>query len=183
LARIQVDIDNRSDHTWQLDIKKASVHPSAAARHFLSKMVDYVAEESIRRFRPVVSATQIAENVSLWLRIQTHDIVHYKINRLHPIIQACLSIASPDQSQRIEAVIDALELSLPIRQLYFDQAANHNVAHDDRQLEARIRQIFDTVLSGLTKDEADAFIVDLPFLEPFRSHPTITKRLLEGRHC
>ena len=183
LARIQIDIDNTSDHAWQLDIKKSSLQPSSAVRDFLATMVSCVTEASVRRFKPAASTSQVSENSALWLRTFKNDSLSFKINRNHPLVIGASATLSQKDARSVAALLDAIEISLPIKQLYFDQALNRNVALDVAGMEERLRGILEILISESPHETSADIVADVSDLEPFRSYPEITTRLCKELLC
>jgi hypothetical protein len=183
LARISVDVDNSIDHEWQLDIKKSTALPSQSARLFLSSMVHFVTNESVRRFVSRASASQLASNQSMWIRKLARDKVTFEINRTHPLITRVVNTMSELEFESFDYMLHSLEMSLPLKQINLDQASRLDVGYDDEATAIRLKRLLESLLIGLSEAERRALASDLPNLEPFRSHPTLTEVLLGARNA
>jgi hypothetical protein len=182
LARVQVDISNRLDHLWQLDIKKSRTYPPESLREGLRQIIYRITEGS-RRVYTYRGRKAPDGVIHAWDRTVDRDGVSYRINHDHPLIAALEKTTSSDQSLLFGQLVRTLEESIPFDAIYADMAselrpmANQNAdgAYD------RLLALAESILSSLGREtvEGQRFLTALPAIEPFTSAPEATKAVLQ----
>lgn len=133
LARIRVDIPNTLDDLWTLDIKKSSALPPAEVRKNLEIIINQIAERSKRtwtfRGKKEVSDTE----THIWNRMKNKQGgYYYEINREHPFVQQLVKV-DPSLKMSIYALLQQIELGLPLNQLYVDLNNDEQITNDNEQ--------------------------------------------------
>ncbi|MSV27493.1 MAG: hypothetical protein EXQ52_01930 [Bryobacterales bacterium] len=171
LARVQVDISNRLDHLWQLDIKKSTTYPPASLREGLKQIISRITESSRRvyTYRGRKSSDAITHT---WDRTVVRDGISYTINRTHPLVAAVEAGIGDDELPLFEAFLRVLEQTLPFDALYADLAselrpATEEPADDARQTLLTLAQRLLAILGGRETEEGKRFLAALPSIEPF----------------
>jgi hypothetical protein len=180
LARIQVDIPNSLDHLWGIDVKKSTAHPPERVRQLLRQVIGFVANKSVnvfserRRKRPNDPITYV------WERSRIRDAIRYDINRDHPVIRDFDGELTLKQRRNFERILDTIELTLPARSIYLDQASNDPVEQDEPETAEDLRELLSELLARCPSElERDRMISAISMVEPFSSHPKITSALLQ----
>lgn len=172
LARIQIDIPNALDHLWGLDVKKSTAHPPEEVRRILRQIIGVVAQKSVNIFQERRRKKINDPITHLWDHSRVRDAIRYDINRDHPLIRAFSDALSSKQRSMLDRVLDAIQFSLPIRQIYVDQASNESIEQGDPEMEARLSDLLGDMLDGCGSDaERKQIIQGLRYLEPFSSYP------------
>lgn len=118
LARIRVDIPNTLDDLWTLDIKKSSALPPAEVRKNLEIIINQIAERSKRTWTFRGKKEVSDSEVHVWNRMKNkHGGFYYEVNRDHPLVKQLIK-ASPGMEKSIYALLQQIELGLPLNQLY-----------------------------------------------------------------
>jgi len=170
LARVQVDISNRLDHLWQLDIKKSTTYPPASLREGLKQIISRITEGSRRvyTYRGRKSSDAITHT---WDRTMERDGISYKINRRHPLVTALEGKISDDDLPLFAAFLRTLEQTLPFDALYADLASELRPAiepaQNPQQALLTLAQQLLAVLGGAKTEEGQRFLAALPSIEPF----------------
>jgi hypothetical protein len=171
LARVQVDISNRLDHLWQLDIKKSTTYPPASLREGLKQIINRITEGSRRvyTYRGRKSSDKITHT---WDRTVLRDGISYTINRKHPLVAALEGRIADDDLPLFDAFLRTLEQTLPFDALYADLASEHRPAIDDPEHDTRstllaLAEKLLAVLGGRESEAGKRFIAALPSIEPF----------------
>ena len=170
LARVQVDISNRLDHLWQLDIKKSTTYPPASLREGLKQIISRITEGSRRvyTYRGRKSSDAITHT---WDRTMERDGISYKINRRHPLVTALEGKISDDDLPLFTAFLRTLEQTLPFDALYADLASELRPAiepaQNPQQALLTLAQQLLAVLGGAKTEEGQRFLAALPSIEPF----------------
>jgi hypothetical protein len=181
LARVQVDISNKLDHLWQLDIKKSTTYPPESLRDGLKQIIHRITEGS-RRVYTYRGRKTPDKIVHAWERIVDRDGIAYRINREHPLLQAITSIVPKAQAALFRELLRVLEDSLPFDALYVDMASEvrptTRALNDD---EEALLTLAENILTSLGRD-TDAgrrFLAALSHTEPFCSVPNIAQAIAQ----
>jgi histidine kinase/DNA gyrase B/HSP90-like ATPase len=183
LARIQIDIPNALDHLWGLDVKKSTASPPYVIRRVLQQIIHAVAAKSTNVFQERRRRDSSGRPVTyLWERTTIRGGVRYDLNRTHPLLSAFSRNLDPDQVRQLENILHSVELALPIRSIYVDQAASETVDQSGVDLELQLPAILEQLLEGTEADpdRRKALIRDLALIEPFKSYPVASRALLEA---
>ena len=171
LARVQVDISNKLDHLWQLDIKKSTTYPPASLREGLKQIISRITEGSRRvyTFRGRKSSDAITHT---WDRTVVRDGISYTINRRHPLVRALEGSIGNDSLPLLSAFLRTLEQTLPFDALYADLASELRPTTEEptegaRQAMLALAKNVLAALGGRETEEGKRFIAALPSIEPF----------------
>jgi hypothetical protein len=179
LARIQIDIPNDLDHLWRLDVKKSAATPPESVRELLRHVIRVVAVKSENVFkerrRRGVADTVITY---LWERTKARSGVRFDINRGNPLVESFVESLTTIQYQQFERLLSAIELALPVRQIYIDQAGNEAVDQSPDTGD-RLAELLTDLTSGLDSERRQKLIEDLLNIEPFKNYPQLTRSLVE----
>ena len=181
LARVRVDIPNRLDSEWKVDVKKASVQPPYQVRERLRRIIETLGATSKRIYR--VRGQKLVEDnrLPVWNRVQDKNEIMYRVNSEHPVLADFLSRVPEHLRYDFSRVIEFVGSSLPMDALFADMGGNpdrvsgsfssdetlhHAVAATYRQLTA----------ANVPTPEMKAM---MQAAEPFRSNWARTEAILE----
>ncbi len=147
LARIRVDIPNTLDDLWTLDIKKSSALPPAEVRKNLEIIINQIAERSKRtwtfRGKKEVNDTE----THIWNRMKNKQGgYYYEINREHPFIQQLIKV-DPSLKMSIYALLQQIELGLPLNQLYVDLNNDEQITNDNEQSIVDVKKSLEAMIT------------------------------------
>lgn len=180
LARIQVDIPNSLDHLWGIDVKKSTAHPPEQVRQLLRQVIGFVANKSVNVFNERRRRRQNDPITYVWERSRIRNAIRYDINRDHPIIRDFDAELTPKQHRNFERILDTIELTLPARSIYLDQASNDPIEQDEPETAGHLKELLSELLARCPgRLERDRMISAISTVEPFSSHPKITNALLQ----
>ncbi len=172
LARVKVDIPNSLDHLWTLDIRKSTVSPPEVVLKNLRPLVRRIADSSRRTwtFRGRKETTDEINHV--WNRVKTREGIRYSINRNHPSLDALISEVTDHARLSLERILNTIESSIPLNQLYVDLTEDEHFAPDPDALSIIRQMALDIVRGSYSKPELgrDVFSV-LATTEPFCNYP------------
>jgi hypothetical protein len=181
LARIQIDTPNALDHLWGLDVKKSTASPPEAVRTLLRQIIQIVADKSTNVFKERQRrGTANADITYLWERSKVRGGLRYGINRAHPLVAAFTADLTTEQLRQLERIFSAVELALPVRQIYVDQASNEPVEQSTDDITDALTALLEDLVRGTEPNRRRALIDDLLHVEPFRNHPAITRSIIEA---
>jgi hypothetical protein len=172
LARIQVDIPNTLDSTWQIDVKKSTARPPGALREELRRIAKVTRKRATEIYRhrgKVIARSATRSDSFVWKQIVRHGKVSYRVNREHPFVQDALELAGENRKQ-VESLIRVIEETVPapLISLQSSQAPDEQALPFDgatSEVAGLLQRLFDSLrASGLTREEAR---VRLAAIEPF----------------
>jgi hypothetical protein len=180
LARVRVDLSNRLDHLWKLDIKKSTTSPPEALRDGLRQIIGRITEGSRNVFIFKGKKASDSKVTHAWDRTIVRDGVSYRINRDHPLLAALAAAVPEAQGSLMEEALALLERSVPLDAIYMDKASHIQPIVDDKEddlktLESLAVQILSSL--GQTTDAAKRFLASLSTVEPFNAHPELAKQI------
>lgn len=178
LARIQIELPNTLDESWQIDIKKSVARPPLVFREQIRAYALKVRQQAVEVYRHKgKSVKQIAGQkfVPLWIDHKRGDKWFYKINRDHPLIDKIRKQAEDKPEKAIDTLLKFIEETIPVKSIYIREAEEpeaqgkpfEGIKHDD--IWTLMTNIFDSLTKqGKTKEEAKAVIINL---DPFNHYP------------
>jgi hypothetical protein len=179
-ARILIDIPNKLDHDWKIDIKKATATPSTSVRKDLIRLgkLTRKAAGSLHRFRG--NQIMLDDSITsfdfqpIWKARKTRDARNYYINTDHPIVQKLLdkeSISSLDLKKLLKLIGDATPVEAII-QYHSEEPESHELRGQDQEPDAGTIELAKMMYaslktSGLAKEVAIKQIFNI---EPFNQY-------------
>lgn len=180
LARVQVDLSNRLDHMWKLDIKKSTTTPPEMLREGLKQIIGKITEGSRNVFVFRGKKASDTRVVHAWDRTIVRGGVTYRINRDHPLLAAITEKTSSSSLDLLEQVLSLLERSLPLDAIYLDKASHIEPLEEEKDnqrafLEALASQIIASL--GARSESAERFLTNLTTIEPFNQNPQLANQI------
>lgn len=180
LARIQVDLSNTLDDLWALDIKKSSALPPAEMRENLRSIIDRIAEKS-RRTWTFRGKKEISDTtVHVWNRLKSPSGgIYYEINREHPLVQQ-LTGCHESLKKPLLALLQQIEKSIPLNQLYVDLNNDEKVDNDQEQDPAAVGDALRALLEMSGEKEGKLSQLEtMAGIEPFSLYPDVCNGIRE----
>ena len=180
LARICVDIPNTLDDLWTLDIKKSSALPPAEVRKNLEIIINQIAERSKRtwtfRGKKEVSDTE----THVWNRMKNKQGgFYYEVNREHPLVQQMIKV-NPDIEMSLNALLQQIEMGLPLNQLYVDLNNDEQITNDNEQSDVEIVKSLQEMITMCADKQEKCNLLDaIACIDPYSSHLDIVEKLKE----
>ncbi len=178
LARIRVDIPNTLDDLWTLDIKKSSALPPAEVRKNLEIIINQIAERSKRtwtfRGKKEVSDTE----THIWNRMKNKQGgYYYEINREHPFVQQLVKV-DPSLKMSIYALLQQIELGLPLNQLYVDLNNDEQITNDNEQSIVDVKKSLEAMITMCAEKQEKCDLLDaVVHIEPYSSYSDVVEEL------
>lgn len=176
LARIQIELPNTLDESWQIDIKKSIARPPLVFREQIRAYALKVRQQAVEVYRHKgKSVKQIAGQkfVPLWVDHKRGDKWFYKINRENPILTKIKEQAKKDSEKAIEMLLRFIEETIPSKSIYIKESeqpelqgtpfedTNHEIIRTTMQA-----MYSSLIKQGKTDEEAKAIISNI---EPFNN--------------
>ena len=187
-ARILIDISNKLDHDWKIDIKKATATPSIIVRKDLVRLgkMTRLAAGNVYRFR----GNQILLDDSItsfdfqpiWKATKKRDgAFEYYINEEHPVLKKSLNgdiIEKKDLKVILKLIGDTTPVEAII-QNYSENPESVELRGEQKELEQGTiklaKMMFESLMqSGVSSDIAVKQILNI---EPFNEYPQIIEYL------
>lgn len=178
LARIRVDIPNTLDDLWTLDIKKSSALPPAEVRKNLEIIINQIAERSKRtwtfRGKKEVNDTE----THIWNRMKNKQGgYYYEINREHPFVQQLIK-ADPSLKISIYALLQQIELGLPLNQLYVDLNNDEQITNDNEQSIVDVKKSLEAMITMCAEKQEKCELLDaVVHIEPYSLYSDVVEEL------
>ncbi|MCL2065174.1 MAG: ATP-binding protein [Candidatus Cloacimonetes bacterium] len=185
LVRIQMDLPNKLDTEWQIDIKKSKANPPAVCRDQLesyAKSVRNIGMEVYRHRGKILKQRAGQTFQPLWLEKKKDNKWSFVVNREHLIIQNLKNQAKEKPEQAIETLLCFIEESIPTSAIYIKKAEDKEekeiLPFSDVDM-AVIKQILldmfkNQVQQGKTHEQAKAI---LKTIEPFNNYEDLIEDL------
>lgn len=180
-ARILVDIPNRLDHDWKIDIKKATATSSIAVRKDLVRLgkMTRKAAGSVHRFR----GNQIMLDDSItsfdfqpvWKAKKGRDEVrHYYVNEGHPVIKSLLEKESISPSQ-FRSALKLIGETTPVEaiiQYHSEEPESHELRDNQTEPDSGTIELARMMYSSLKSSGMDRelAIKQIFNIEPFNQY-------------
>lgn len=183
-ARISIDISNKDDMSWKIDIKKSKASPPANIRSVMLHVGKTAREQSrtlyyhnhgVNLRRNVID---IAHTVPIWEGFgNIGENREYKISRRHPLVEKLFNeVADHDL---LEKFLTLLEKDLPIvEKVNFaseqDKLEKKSNMHPQNYDEEKIRNLIKTIVGSLKGIESDERILYKLSHDPiFKNYPQL----------
>ena len=120
LARIRIDMPNKLDGEWKIDVKKASAQLPPPVRDRLRRIIEPLGATSKRAFTHRGRRLVEKNRIPVWSRAQNKNQITYRINGDHPMIVDLLSRLPRESRGDLLRVIEVVGASLPMDALHAD---------------------------------------------------------------
>lgn len=134
LVRIKVDISNKQDSYWGIDIKKSTANPMPEIKKDLKRIILEVTKEGLKPF--VKRARKIHDKTTtrFWTTIPDDEEFRFGLNREHPVYQKLLSSLSEDGISLLNIYLKGLEAYLPLSAIQSQLQQNPHKVKQERAL-------------------------------------------------
>jgi hypothetical protein len=184
LVRIQIDLPNKLDTEWQIDIKKSKAYPPAVCREQLesyAKSVRTIGSE-VYRHRGKILKQRAGQNFQpLWLEKKKDSKWSFVVNREHLMIQDLKTLAKENPEHAIEKLLKFLEEAIPTKTIYINEAQGEETQKTpfsdvDINLikEVLVLMYNNQIAQGKTSAQAKAL---LKIQEPFNNYEDLIEQL------
>jgi hypothetical protein len=180
LARIRVDIPNTLDDLWTLDIKKSSALPPAEVRKNLEIIINQIAERSKRTWTFRGKKEVCDTETHVWNRMKNKQGgFYYEVNREHPLVQQLIKV-NPDMEVSLNALLQQIEIGLPLNQLYVDLNNDEQIINDNELSDAEIIKSLQEMITMCVEKQEKCNLLDaVACIEPYSTHHDIVEKLKE----
>jgi hypothetical protein len=184
LARIRLDIPNKADDEWKIDIRKSTARPPVMLKARLLKLADITRERARRVFAhrgQIVQAGKAEPVAAAWRVDHFKGGIRYRIDNSHPAVRAVLDDAG-ELAPAIRAMLRVIEETIPVQRIWLDTAEAKETPRTGFAGEppSEVTSILDilfrnlVVRKGLSPDRAKE---QLRRTDPFQAYPELVDAL------
>lgn len=120
LTRVQIDISNRLDAHWKIDVKKASAQLPPAVRERLKQLIERISGTSKRTYTIKGAKLATKSNLPVWERIQDKGQIRYGLRVKHPAFSHFLKKLDSEDSLEFTNLLELISSTLPVDSLIAD---------------------------------------------------------------
>lgn len=161
LIRIKIDISNKQDKYWGIDIKKSTANPIPEIRDDLKRIISEVIKEGVKPF--IRRGREIKDNTTtrFWHMIfLTNGDFRFELNKEHPLYLDVISLIPKEKLNLIDIYIKGLEAYLPLESIQANlQQKPHQlkqeIALDKKDIELLVKEL---KAHGLTPEYIEALL-------------------------
>ena len=200
LARIMIELDNKTDNDWLLDVTKSAVTPPVRAKNQLAQIARSVCSKASDRYRSRVrtfcskcnkrpcQCPKAPQFELVWKCPNLVDEVgKFTINFQHSMIKQFRSDLRPEQAHEFDRILKLVSKTVPIgfiRGIPSIQENDYVDRFDDRKETIElVRSLIETAVFGrLSAGELPASIKQsLLLVEPFSDFPDLIDQVIDSR--
>ena len=179
LVRIQIDLPNKLDTDWQIDIKKSTARPPFTCREQIKKYALEVRNRGVEVFRhrgKILTIRKQQEFQPLWLEKKQGKKYSFIINRDHLMIAEFKQLAKIEPDKAIEYLLRFVEETIPTKSVFIRESEQgvNTEPFEETNLEVvklMIKQIYKTQIA--TGKNVEQVKLILASMEPFNNFPEL----------
>lgn len=181
LARVRIEMPNRLDFAWKIDVRKSSAQPPYQVKERLRRIIEKLGASS-KRVYTARGRRLVEENrLPIWGRSQNKNEITYRINDEHPLQIDFMSRLPLEMQNEFIHLLEITGAALPIDTLFADFGGEAQNVSSNITSNAALRYAVETTYSSLLStgfSENDAATM-MQAAEPFRSNWPQAEEILE----
>jgi hypothetical protein len=186
LARVRIDLTNKLDTYWKIDVKKASAQPPQVVRERLRRIIEQIGASSKRVYTARGKRLTDPTLLPVWCRAQSNEGITYGLNDDHPVVEEFRSALPDELKGSFERLLQTIGSALPMDALFADMAGDPEKVRGQAVADETLQNLVDVTVKGLRDAtmSSETTIAMMRAAEPFRSNweraePLIMSRLKE----
>lgn len=182
LARVRIDLTNRLDSFWKIDVRKASAQPPQAVRERLRSIIERIGASSKRVY--TARGNRLADQALLpvWCRTRSNTGVTYGVNSEHPLIRDFRErLEGSSLAAEFDRLLEGIGAALPMDALFADLAGEPDSVRGQHASEETLRHLVEITAAILRSNgiSIDNIRTMMRVAEPFRSGWELAERYLD----
>lgn len=172
LARVRIDLTNRLDTFWKIDVKKASAQPPQVVRERLRRIIEQIGASSKRVYTARGKRLTDQTLLPIWCRTRSNEGISYGLNSEHPILTE-FRVRLPEKLQsEFERLIETIGSAIPMDALFADLAGDPEKVHGQAVADDTLLHLVGLTVKGLrdASMSAETTLAMMRAAEPFRSN-------------
>lgn len=181
LGRIRIDISNKSDEVWQVDIKKSTINPPDSIKSQLKILAKETREISKQVFyfrtQSNASDTNIKSNVNTWRQETNDNYTTFKLNRTHPLLDRLMEQVNDKTLKNLQMYLKLVELGSPANIIAIPQVDEEKIQplkDSEKALVLQLSEIYSELMGNPTTEEIVNIILLTPSMEKFNRFTIIS---------
>ncbi|CAA6803827.1 MAG: FIG00715517: hypothetical protein [uncultured Sulfurovum sp.] len=160
LVRIKIDISNKQDSYWGIDIKKSTANPMPEIKKDLKRIILEVTKEGLKPFVKRDRKINDKTTTRFWTTIPNNEEFRFGLNKEHPIYQKLLTSLSEDGISLLNIYLKGLEAYLPLSAIQSQLQQNpHKVKQEQALSDEDIEKLVVKLQSsGLSQEYIDSLL-------------------------
>lgn len=114
LVRIRIDISNKQDSFWGIDIKKSTANPCQEIKGDLKRIINQITEKGSRPFTGRGKKIKDKTTTRFWNLVPCQDGVRFGINDAHPILEKLILGLDTRQNELLRMYLNGIQSYLPL---------------------------------------------------------------------
>lgn len=172
LARVRIDMPNRLDAEWKIDVKKASAQPPYQVRKRLRRIIETIGATSKRVYNGRGRRLVTDSRLPMWNRVQDKNQIIYRINLEHPVVEEFMTSLPEDLQKDFRSLLELISSTLPLDMIFADMGNKPDLMGGSITSEDTLHRAVRTTVgkltdAGLPLEEITAM---LKVTEPFKSN-------------
>ena len=161
LVRIKINISNKMDKEWGIDIKKSSAQPSSLIKKELKKIISLTTKKGSKPFTGRGNKIKDKSIDHFWdIKSYSKDEFRFTVNKEHPLFTELSTMMNEEKLKLINLFIDGIEAYLPLDAIKAQLQTNPKQLKKENALaEDDVLELAKTLkLSGLSQLEIDKWL-------------------------
>lgn len=177
LVRIKIDISNKQDNLWGIDVKKSTANPCQEIKGDLRRIINQITEKGARTYtkrgRKILDKT----TTKFWNLIPYGNEVRFELNKEHPILDNLVKTLNSEQRDMMKIYLDGIQSYIPLEAIQAQLQENPHKLKQEKVLnDNEIKMIIDKLVhAGMGKE----YIQELMKTELFKNK----EELLKNAEC
>jgi hypothetical protein len=181
LTRVRIDMGNDLDAEWRIDVRKASAQLPYQVRDRLRTVTERIVGTSKKVYTGRATKLVSDTRLPVWQAFRDKDRILYRVNYEHPLMDRLSSRLGDEERQDLEALIELVEVSLPVDSMFADYAGHPERFKQQVEVsDSSLRVNLEAIVTRLERDGGDPVALRemLKKLEPYKSNWHSTETIL-----
>ena len=167
LVRIKIDISNKQDKYWGIDIKKSTANPCHEIKKDLKRIISQSTERGSRTFRGRGKKILDKTVTRFWDLVPNGNNIRFSINNEHPVLNQLKSRLDEEENELLSIYLSGLQSYLPLEAIQAQLLENpHKVKQEEEISDEKLIEII-SILKSSGVDES--YIEELLKTELFKN--------------
>ncbi len=167
LVRIRIDISNKQDSLWGIDIKKSTANPCHEIKGDLKRIINQITEKGSRPFTGRGKKISDKTITRFWDLVPNENIISFGLNKEHPILKKLIPQLNEDQNELLSVYLKGIQSYLPLDAIQAQLQENpHKVKQEIEISDEELIEIVDRLRKSGVEE---SYIEDLLKTEMFRN--------------
>ncbi len=180
LSRVQIDITNKLDAYWKIDIKKASAQIPPLVREKLRNLIQRIGATSKKVYRKRGAHLTQNSPLHVWRRRQDKSRINYCLNEDHPALTKFVHQINEKQCVEFKKILRLIETTIPIDSLFIDYSADPRAISQQIESSETFADLVESTYTSLENEGicSSEILTMMEVVDPFRENWAETLRII-----